>query len=75
MFTLGSDYQYPDWEGMWKHELSRDDTNKPKGVLVSGTTATNEHIALFLANGPPPPPGLTKKGHGCFTEGPKCAEA
>ncbi|KAL3141754.1 hypothetical protein ABBQ32_004434 [Trebouxia sp. C0010 RCD-2024] len=31
MFTLGSDSQYPDWERMWKQELSRDDTNKPKG--------------------------------------------
>lgn len=36
MFTLGSDSQYPDWERMWKQELSRDDTNKPKGVQVFG---------------------------------------
>lgn len=36
MFTLGNDSQYPDWEGMWKHELSRDDTKKPKGLYLSG---------------------------------------
>lgn len=32
MFTLGSESQYPDWEAMWKQELSRDNTNRPKGL-------------------------------------------
>lgn len=37
MFTLGSESQYPDWESMWKQELSRDDTKTPKGVHASDT--------------------------------------
>lgn len=36
MFTLGSEHEYPDWESMWKRELSRDDTKKPKGLFTSG---------------------------------------
>ena len=32
MFTLGSESQFPDWEAMWKQELSRDDTKRPKGL-------------------------------------------
>lgn len=36
MFTVGSERQYPDWERMWKRELSRDDTKKPKGLYTSG---------------------------------------
>ena len=36
MFTLGNEHQYPDWEGMWKRELSRDDSKKPKGLYVYG---------------------------------------
>lgn len=39
MFTLGSDSQYPDWEAMWKQELSRDDTKRPKGLFAFVTTA------------------------------------
>lgn len=35
MFTLGSKSQYPDWEAMWKQELSRDNTNRPKGLQAS----------------------------------------
>lgn len=34
MFTLGSESQYPSWEAMWKQELSRDNTNRPKGRVV-----------------------------------------
>ena len=36
MFTIGSESQYPDWERMWKNELSKDDSQKPKGLYASG---------------------------------------
>ena len=35
MFTIGSEHQFPNWEAMWKQELSRDDTTRPKGLHTS----------------------------------------
>lgn len=46
MFTLGSESQFPDWEAMWKQELSRDDTKRPKGLHTSDMLPSPSKVSL-----------------------------
>ena len=50
MFTLGSEFQFPDWEAMWKQELSRDDTKRPKGLHASDTVPSSSNLGLCMAS-------------------------